>query len=557
MTTEATEATHEEENGLRDRIKRMEEVDIDRIRDFAGGNPKDRTAEDRAMLDASLDRNGYAMPVLVREDGDFFENLDGHGRIERIREKYPEVKKLKVIVLDVESAAEGKRLILGLKNTAAWNRQELDEWVREGLEDGLTADDVIEMTGFTAADLESLADAGREILDNLPKNEPSSDADPSPAGGSDARDEEEARNLSAAERATRIFVFSKSQLAEMCFAHYRKAGFPFPDPSPAECMLAINRLASMSTDQLVRTHEGGPVADKFQPHRFEAEADGMISPMEAFLDDKKLRYVIDMIIDSTGTLGDGTLRSMLGMVQGAQSCSNFRPGFAAYLYRRFVPPGGTVLDTSAGFGGRLVGAIASTVVGRYIGIDPNKPSIEGSRKLLALLGKADFAEFAVQPAEDIEIDRWADECDFMFTSPPYFNKERYSKDANQSGNRYPDADQWREEFLVPMLKLTFASLKPGAHAGINIADSLVGGIRHPLGDWTVTAGKRAGFEHVGVLEFPIGGSRNFGAMKGTQKQEEGGAEPIFLFRKPSDAPPSKKERKAPKKAPPPPKKKTK
>lgn len=513
---------------LRDKIKELRTAPIASLRGFQAGNPKAPTAQDRDILDESLEANGYAFPVITWEpEPGTLEIIDGHTRVERILERYPETTDIKVLVLDIESVAEGRKLILGLKNNADWDLAALEDWVTAGIEeDGLLADEVMALSGLTAADLEVLARAGDDILDNLPDG---SDAGPDAAPPPDAGAE---RQLSPTERAARVFVFPKERLAEVCFQHYRSAGFPYPDPSPAEVMLAINRLASMPMDALLRTHEGGAAADKFQRHRYEAVADGMVSPHAAFMDDKKLRYVIDMIIDSTGTIGDGTLRSMLGMVQGAQSCSNFRPGFAAYLYRRFVPPGGVVLDTSAGFGGRLVGALASTVVGHYIGIDPNRPSIEGSQKLLALLGREDFAEFAIQPAEDINPQRWHQRCDFMFTSPPYFNKERYSDDPNQSGNRYPEADVWREKFLVPMMKLTFESLAKGAHAGINIADVLVEGIRHPLGDWTVAAGKRVGFEHIGTLDFPIGGSRRFGGMKGTAKEEES-TEPVFLFRRPA------------------------
>lgn len=513
---------------LRDRIKRLDEVDIDDIVDFEAGNPVDRTDADREQLDASLNINGYVMPVLVRELANGkLENLDGHGRIERIREKFPNTKRLKVIVLDVENAAEGRKVLLGLRHQAKWNMSELEVWAAAALKEGIALDEAMALSAMTAADLDAFANAGTELLDQLLET-PGGDAPPPPSDDSGAS---APRPLSSAERAARVFIFSKEAIADACFAHYRREGFPFPNPSPAECMLSINRLASMTMDQLVRTHEGGAVADKFQPHRFAAIADGMVSPHDAFHDDKKLRYTIDMIVDSTGSIGDGTLRSMLGMVQGAQSCSNFRPGFAAYLYRRFCEPGGTILDTSHGYGGRLVGALASTVVAHYIGIDPNTPSLEGSRRLLKLLGRENFATLIEKPAEEVDPSPWAGTCSFAFTSPPYFNKERYSDAPTQSGNKFPTADGWREGFLVPMMALQFASLKRGGHAAVNIAEVLVEGIRHPLGDWTIAAALRAGFEHVGTLDFPIGGSRAFGGMKNTEKAEQN-AEPVFLFRKP-------------------------
>lgn len=524
---------------LRDRIVGLEVGKLSDIIGFVAGNPVARNDGDRAQLGSSLKINGYAMPILVRKipdgvEGRRWECLDGHGRIEQIQNDFPGTVEVKLLILDVATAAEGRRLLLGLRHQASWDMTDLDGWVAAAFEaNELGANEVMELSGYTAADLESLARAGEDLLDQLEDEREQTTTDPD-AGGSDGS-RSQATPLSSAERAAQVFIFPKETLAAAAFDHYRAAGFPFPNPSIAECMIQINKLASMSMEQLIRTHEGGGAADKFQSHRFSAIADAMISPFASFSDDKRLKYVVDMIIDSQGAITDGTLRSMLGMVQGAQSCSNFRPGYAAYLYRRFCKPGGTILDTSAGFGGRLVGALGSGVVGRYIGIDPNVPSIEGSRKLLAALGREDFAQFFVEPAEDVDVNEIRGTCCFSFTSPPYFNKERYSEAANQSGNRYPEPDAWREGFLVPMLRLTFAALEPGGHAGINIADSLVGGVRHPLGDWTVQAAKSVGFDHVGILDFPIGGSRNFGGMKGTAKQEESN-EPVFLFRKDPSAP---------------------
>ncbi len=510
--------------GLHDRIKRMATVDIHKIVDFEAGNPKGRTAEDIAMLDASLKTNGYAMPLLVREEGDRYELLDGHGRVGRIREKYPEVRELKVIVLDVASVAEGRKLILGLQHTAAFDLGALDAWVREGLDEGLTVEDIVGMTRLGSAELGVLADLERDLAQLLESGEPENES-----SGPEEDEEEPARD-----RSLKFDVFPLDLITETAFQHCRKVGFQYPDPSPGECMISINKLAGMSMEALARTHEGYAVADKFQRHRWDAVADGKLSPVQSFNTDEKLRYLLRGTIEAKATVSDTQIRSMIGMFGGGQVCSNFRPGFAAHIYRRFCPAGGTVLDTSAGFGGRVVGALASTVVAHYIGIDPNEPSIEGSRRLLEMLGRSSFAEFAVEPAEDIEHERWAERADFMFTSPPYFNKEVYSSAPNQSGNRYPQAEQWREKFLLPMLELTFATLKPGAFAAINIADCDVGGVRYQLGDWTIDCGRRAGFEVAEHLQFPVNGRRTFG--KGAP--DEPGAErfePIYMFRKPLEA----------------------
>lgn len=335
---------------------------------------------------------------------------------------------------------------------------------------------------------------------------------------------------------TGVRIFDDPSIADAAFDHYRHhVGFPFPDPGLHDAMNDLNKMAAMPLKALIRTTVGYGLADKFQRHRFTAAAEKMKSPIESFLDDEQLRRAIDLIMKFDAFVSPGALRGTISMVRGTQACANFRPGFAAYLYRRFCPVGGVVLDTSTGYGGRLVGAIASTVVKHYIGIDPHERTAEGNQRLLEWLGRPEFARLIRLPAEDVRAiggdatiapDSIAREsCDFSFTSPPYFRKEHYSDEPTQSFKRYPEAEQWRRGFLVPMMSLTHAALKRETFAIVNIADVMIDGERHPLGQWTVDAGQEAGLRLVERLDFPM--TRRFGA-----NQSEGVAtEPVYVFRK--------------------------
>jgi len=60
--------------------------------------------------------------------------------------------------------------------------------------------------------------------------------------------------------------------------------------------------------------------------------------------------------------------------------------------------------------------------------------------------------------------------DFVFTSPPYFDIERYSEEDTQSWKRYPTTDKWLEGFLFPMLSKSWGCLAEGGRIAINIAD---------------------------------------------------------------------------------------
>ncbi len=512
---------------MRDRIKRLESIPISSIAGFAGGNPKRRTDRDREILDSSLDAHGYLLPVAVREiGGGRYELIDGHGRVDSIRGRNLATE-IKAIVLDVESVAEGRRVLLALKHTAEWDFAELEGFVKATLDDGASIDEIFATSGLTAGDLDALGSASADFIGGMGSSQPVVPPPPVEPAAEPAISTEpvEDPDKGGAASALKVKIYDDDALADATFRHYRAAGFPYPDPPLFECMLEINRLASMSLDQLVKTTVCYGVADKFQRHRFASSAENKRSPLDSFLDDKQLHRAIELSLGFESSLGDGAIRGLIGLVKNTQACSNFRPGFAAHMYRRFCPSGGIVLDTSTGYGGRLVGAIASCVVGRYIGIDPNTPTVAGNRELLKFLDREDFAELIESPAEDIVPNAFTDQVDFAFTSPPYFRKEHYSEDDTQSWKRYGKPDEWRDGFLLPMMRLQAMSLKRGCIAAVNIGDVLIGSVRHPLGEWTVDCAKRVGLTLETTLEFPMG--KRFGS----NQKDEIATEPVFVFRK--------------------------
>lgn len=329
--------------------------------------------------------------------------------------------------------------------------------------------------------------------------------------------------------------FDKERVVQAAFDYFRSIEFPYRKLPLHVCMQEINWLSQMDEEAMKATSVAYHVADTYHPHRYHGHATGKISPFEAFNSDKHLRHAIELELEQDGKIGS-SLFSALMIVLGTQACANFRPGYAAHFYRRYCPPGGTVLDTSTGYGGRLVGAIASRVVGKYIGVDPNKPTYEGNLKLAQDLAPPDFAHLLCSPAEDVwkhieELGHfsWLHEAaDFAFTSPPYFAKERYSTDDTQSWVRYgadKTGDAWRYGFLVPMLKLQYWALKPDTHAVVNIAGVKLNNQRYPLDDWTIEEAQKIGFLYLRTEHFGL--NQRIGA-----NQEEGVArEPVLIFRK--------------------------
>jgi ParB-like chromosome segregation protein Spo0J len=314
--------------------------------------------------------------------------------------------------------------------------------------------------------------------------------------------------------------FSNDEIIEAAFAHYRASGFPYRRLALWECMRELNELAL--TESPIGTNLGYAVADTYHPHRMSAAAEDKRAPVESFGIDTSLRKAITLAVEN----GSSVL-SKLQLVNGTQACANFRPGFALQLYRRFSQPSDVILDTSTGYGGRLIGFLAS---GRrkYIGIDPNTDTVVANERMVAELGRADRVQLICAPAEDVPAAALDELADFAFTSPPYFRKEHYSDATTQSWKRYPEAGAWRAGFLAKMLALQFAALKPGARSIVNINDVKLKGERYPLVDWTIEEAKRAGFVFEDREVFPM--SNHFG--KGNDERGEVAVEPVLIFRKP-------------------------
>ena len=85
----------------------------------------------------------------------------------------------------------------------------------------------------------------------------------------------------------------------------------------------------------------------------------------------------------------------LGMYGKVAGCNLFKPHFAKTVYE--VLRGERVLDMCAGWGCRLMGALGSQVVKRYLGFDPNPALVEGHAGMIARFGERAGGAYSVVP----------------------------------------------------------------------------------------------------------------------------------------------------------------
>jgi len=155
--------------------------------------------------------------------------------------------------------------------------------------------------------------------------------------------------------------------------------------------------------------------------------------------------------------------------------SQFKPSIAKAFYDYYGSE--NVLDFSAGWGDRLAGFYASEKGKHYVGIDPNLNNHDGYRKQVEFYKKHQSffehdreVDLIPSPAEDVDFTKYHNHFDTVFTSPPYFDVERYTHDDTQSWVRYKNIDSWNKNFLHKTLEKIIPTIKSGGILAVNIAD---------------------------------------------------------------------------------------
>ena len=232
--------------------------------------------------------------------------------------------------------------------------------------------------------------------------------------------------------------------------------------------------------------------------------------------------------------------------------SQFKPSIAKAFYDYFGSV--NVLDFSAGWGDRLAGFYCGETTKSYVGIDPNtlnhpnyKKQVEFYKKHQTFFEEEKKVDLICEPAEDVDYSKYENYFDTIFTSPPYFNVEKYSDEDTQSYVRYKNIDSWNEDFLHKAIGKMIPTLKKDGILAINIADVYSPkakdyfDICNPMNDYI----KSQGLEYYGCIgmemtkRFNSGGAGNAKSeyfeehLKEKTKETEDVAfgEPIWIWKK--------------------------
>lgn len=149
-------------------------------------------------------------------------------------------------------------------------------------------------------------------------------------------------------------------------------------------------------------------------------------------------------------------------------CTNFRPSLMVGFGKYFGAT--SILDISAGWGDRLIGAMALEV--EYVGVDPNPKLFKGYREAIEFFDESEEKYVMIHDTfEHAKLPKR--KYDLVFTSPPYFDLEEYSVDMSEKDRRKQsyygrNLEKWYKDFLMVSLKKAFDHLIVGGYMVINI-----------------------------------------------------------------------------------------
>lgn len=226
-----------------------------------------------------------------------------------------------------------------------------------------------------------------------------------------------------------------------------------------------------------------------------------------------------------------------------------------------------IYDSSSGWGGRIIGAMSSRKKVHYVGTDPNPDNFIDDLGISRYEYVANFYndkcvdDFSDKLTTFFEVEKqgntfevfqdgselisnnpnfqkYKGKLDIAFTSPPYFNREQYSQDENQSFKAYGEYEDWRDNFLRPTLTTIYDYLKNDRYVLWNIADIKIGkSVYYPLEQDSIDILTELGCEYKGKLKMlmtrMVGLDPSKTGIKNSVKHNGKvyKYEPIFVFHK--------------------------
>lgn len=190
---------------------------------------------------------------------------------------------------------------------------------------------------------------------------------------------------------------------------------------------------------------------------------------------KMYTYYVDGEKITCNETFDITLKTIrTGFIVQRNKVSWFKPSWASHIYSKFIDnsiSSPVVWDPSIGFSARMLGFSALYDSGYYIGTDPAKltfnDAVQISNEISALKHNLKFE--LINVGSECELGIKDESVDLVFTSPPYFDTEKYFNEDGQCWKDFSSYDLWLKKYLMKTFMNAYSCLKNKSKMIINIS----------------------------------------------------------------------------------------
>ena len=183
------------------------------------------------------------------------------------------------------------------------------------------------------------------------------------------------------------------------------------------------------------------------------------SPLEYWTNNKLM--IMNTTIQKYGSLNIPYIREI--MFDKTRFCNNFRISVAITILKHFKPK--KWLDISSGWGDRLLSAVLTKSLKRYVSTDPNQDLHPCYNKIIDTFctKKTKETKFKIHNIGFENVNLENEMFDFVFSSPPFFTLEKYSKYNSNSITHYSNEEIWIKDFFLKSLVKCFNHLEKNGY----------------------------------------------------------------------------------------------
>lgn len=207
-------------------------------------------------------------------------------------------------------------------------------------------------------------------------------------------------------------------------------------------------------------------------------------------------------------------------ILGCKEPTDFPVKLARNIYNVYGGENGKVLDMCHGWGGRLVGFLLSECA-EYVGYDTNTVCSNEVQEIGDRFNKYVNKKFTLKNHKFEDADEKDEYFDVAFTSPPYYDTEKYDGEES-SWKMYPTYEDWEQGFLKTMIEKCKKYVKTGGYIILN-----VGNTRYKIGDSVKNISKELGLKF--IEEKSLGMTRVGKSIMDENEQQTG--EMFYIFKK--------------------------